>query len=173
MSKFKQVTMPIVLLLAGLLLMACQPAATPTAAPEASSGITHETRSLEEVSTGRLPQIVDITDTDAVLIFESNIPLACSVVYGKTTDYGQIAVDQDMGGGAHTDHHPRLLGLEPDTEYHYRVQGAAADGCPSAKREPTIPAILQVVVDCESEERQRAVFERLTSEGWKCRVLTL
>jgi hypothetical protein len=33
-----------------------------------------------------------------------------------------------MGGGAHFDHHPLLGGLEPDTEYHYRVQGTAADG---------------------------------------------
>lgn len=129
MSKLKmEVTVPIVLLLAGLLLMACQPEATPASAPEASSGTASEPRSLEKVSDGRLPQIVDITGTDAILIFESNIPLACSVVYGKTTDYGQIAVDQDMGGGAHTDHRPLLMGLEPDTEYHYRVQGTAADG---------------------------------------------
>jgi hypothetical protein len=129
MSKLKmKVTMPIVFLLAALLLMACQPAAAPKSAPEASSGVTTETRSLEEASAGASPQIVDITDTDAVLIFESSIPLACSVVYGKTTGYGQIAVDQDMGGGAHTDHHPLLLDLEPDTEYHYRVQGTAADG---------------------------------------------
>jgi hypothetical protein len=74
------------------------------------------------------PQIVDITSVDAILLFESSIPLACSVVYGRTTDYGQISVDQDMDGGAHTDHHPLLLGLEPDTEYHYRVQGTATDG---------------------------------------------
>jgi hypothetical protein len=33
-----------------------------------------------------------------------------------------------MNGGAHTDHQPLLLGLEPDTEYHYRLQGTAADG---------------------------------------------
>jgi hypothetical protein len=71
---------------------------------------------------------VDISDTDAVLLFESSIPLACSVVFGKTTAYGQIAVDQDMAGGAHTDHHPFLSGLEADSEYHYRVQGTAADG---------------------------------------------
>jgi hypothetical protein len=71
---------------------------------------------------------VDITDRDAILVFESSIPLACSVVYGKTTAYGQISVDQDMDGSAHTDHRPLLSGLEPDTEYHYRVQGTAADG---------------------------------------------
>ncbi|MCL7455519.1 MAG: discoidin domain-containing protein, partial [Anaerolineae bacterium] len=95
---------------------------------EVSTAVTAEIRSLEEVAAGGPPQIVDITDADAVLIFESSIPLACSVVYGTTTGYGQIATDQDMSGGAHTDHHPLLVGLEPDTEYHYRVQGTAADG---------------------------------------------
>ena len=62
------------------------------------------------------------------MLFDSSRPLACSVIYGETTSYGLIAVDQDMGGGAHSDHHPSLTGLEPDTEYHYRLQGTAADG---------------------------------------------
>jgi hypothetical protein len=97
-------------------------------APPLETGPSVDIRSLDEVSVSGLPQIVDVTDTDAVLIFESSIPLACSVVYGKTTAYGQISVDQDMDGGAHTDHRPLLLGLDPDTEYHYRVQGTAADG---------------------------------------------
>jgi len=129
MSKVKmRSTMQIVLLLTGLLLMACQPVATSAPTPAVSTGGTAELRSLGDVTAGDPPQIVDITDADAVLIFESSIPLACSVVYGKTTGYGQIATDQDMSGGAHTDHHPLLVGLEPDTEYHYRVQGTAADG---------------------------------------------
>jgi len=121
-------TLPIVLALAGLLLVACQPTATATPTQDVGTGVAYAIRSIEDVSVGGPPQIVDITDADAVLVFESNIPLACSVVYGKTTAYGQIAVDQDMNGGAHADHHPLLLGLEPDTEYHYRVQGSAADG---------------------------------------------
>jgi hypothetical protein len=120
--------LPIVLALTGLLIVACTPAATPAGAPDAAAGNANEIRSIEEISVGGPPQVVEITATDAVLIFESSIPLACSVVYGETAEYGQIAVDQDMDGGAHTDHHPLLLGLEPDTEYHYRVQGTAADG---------------------------------------------
>jgi hypothetical protein len=107
------------------------PTAAPTEVrptPEPREGLAYEIRPIEEVSAHDLPQITDITDKDAVLVFESSIPLACSVVYGKTTAYGMISVDQDMGGGAHTDHHPPLSGLEPDTEYHYRVQGTAADG---------------------------------------------
>jgi hypothetical protein len=184
MSKFKMTgIMPIMLALASLLLIACQPAITPQPTPEAQQvvdavespaatplqadtpvpeiptdapspeptpvptltqatapkteppptpgadrGVAYEVQSIDQVSASGPPQIVDITDVDAVLVFDSSIPLACSVVYGKTAAYGQISVDQDMDGGAHTDHHPLLLSLEPDTEYHYRVQGAAADG---------------------------------------------
>jgi len=129
MSNLKMTgTMPLVLAWIGLLLIACQPNDTPLPPPDVGTGDACMARSLAEVSVGRLPEIVDITDTDAVLIFESRIPLACSVIYGQTTAYGQISVDQDMNGGAHTGHHPLLLGLESDTEYHYRVQGTAADG---------------------------------------------
>ena len=129
MSQLKKMrTLPIVLMLASLLLIGCPPAATTEPGPVISIGDGYEIRSIEEITAVAPPQIEDITDADAVLIFESSIPLACSVVYGKTTAYGQISVDQDMDGGAHSDHHPLLLGLEPDTEYHYRVQGTAADG---------------------------------------------
>jgi hypothetical protein len=33
-----------------------------------------------------------------------------------------------MAGGAHSNHHPLLTGLQPDTEYHMRVQGIGPDG---------------------------------------------
>jgi hypothetical protein len=134
------------------------PLPTPTdlpSAPETGKGSALDIRSLQEVSAGGLPQIVDITDTDAVLIFESSIPLACSVVYGKTTAYGLISVDQDMAGGAHSDHHPLLLGLEPDSEYHYRVQGTAPDGTLYAGEDGTfrtLPAQEQVEVNLASLE---------------------
>jgi hypothetical protein len=63
-----------------------------------------------------------------VIKFQSNIPLACSVVYGETPEFGQIAVDDDMEGGAHSDHHPVLTDLTPETDYYFRVQGTASDG---------------------------------------------
>jgi hypothetical protein len=122
------VAFPILLAMTVSFVIACQPATTPTPAPQVEAGPRVDVHALDEVSASGLPQIVDITDSDAALIFESSIPLACSVVYGKTSAYGQIAVDQKMEGGAHTGHHPLLTGLEPDTEYHYRVQGTAADG---------------------------------------------
>ena len=36
-----------------------------------------------------------------------------------------------------------------------------------------LPASFQVVVECQDEAEQRAVFERFTAEGFKCRVLSL
>lgn len=101
---------------------------TAACSPNIELDSTADIHPLEEVYTDGAPEITDISASDAILLFDSNRPLACSVIYGETNSYGQIAVDQDMGGGAHTDHHPILTELEPDTEYHYRLQGTAADG---------------------------------------------
>lgn len=87
-----------------------------------------EVRPIGEIFASEPPKLVDITASEATLIFKSSIPLACSIVYGKTTDYGMLTLDQDMNGGVHTDHHPFILNLEPDTVYHYRLQGSAEDG---------------------------------------------
>lgn len=40
---------------------------------------------------------------------------------------------------------------------------------------PEVPVrdTYQVVVECNGEDEQKALYERLTSEGWKCRLLTL
>lgn len=93
-----------------------------------TAGSTSQVRSIESVTADQPPQIVNITTRDAVLDFQSSIPLACSVVYGETTEYGMISTDTDMAGGAHSDHNPLLTGLKPDTEYHFRVQGTDANG---------------------------------------------
>jgi hypothetical protein len=50
------------------------------------------------------------------------------VVYGKTLNFGSVATDPNMKGGAIIDHNPILINLEPDTQYYYRVQGSDAQG---------------------------------------------
>lgn len=74
------------------------------------------------------PEFVDIGPTSVTLRAVTTVAVACSVVYGTTSDYGQIATDTDMAGGAHTDHHPLLSGLTPDTTYYARLQGTGPDG---------------------------------------------
>lgn len=49
---------------------------------------------------------------------------------------------------------------------------------PNADEKPELPDLrlsesYQVVVECESEEHQKKVFEQMREEGYRCRVLTL
>jgi hypothetical protein len=39
--------------------------------------------------------------------------------------------------------------------------------------EVIVPTLFQVVVECSDEHEQRGVFERLSAEGFKCRVMVL
>lgn len=73
-------------------------------------------------------EIVDISGESAIVRLTTAIPVACAAIYGVTTAYGQIATDSDMAGGAHSDHHPVLTGLKPDTLYNLRLQGVGPDG---------------------------------------------
>jgi len=66
--------------------------------------------------------------TSATVNVTTRIPVACAVVYGPTHEYGSIATDTDMAGGAHAEHHPVLTGLAPDTVYYLRLQGVGPDG---------------------------------------------
>ena len=96
--------------------------------PAVAIEFTMPVRSIDEVADGAMPTVVDITANEAILRFDSSIPLVCSVVYGETPNFGSVATDLDMNGGAHTDHRPIMTGLQPDTEYFWRVQGTSADG---------------------------------------------
>ncbi len=73
-------------------------------------------------------QVVDITATSATVQLETSIDVVCSVVFGLDDDYGVQSTDLDMAGRGHSVHGPRLQGLEPDTTYHFRLQGTSADG---------------------------------------------
>ncbi|QGJ71052.1 ParB domain-containing protein [Planctomycetales bacterium 10988] len=39
--------------------------------------------------------------------------------------------------------------------------------------EVSVPAVYQVLVECEDEAAQREIYERMRQEGYRCRVLTL
>jgi ParB-like chromosome segregation protein Spo0J len=55
-----------------------------------------------------------------------------------------------------------------------RDQEAAADlVLPTDRPEVNVPESYQVVVECEDEQDQQAVYERIRAEGYRCRVLTL
>ncbi|MFQ5613608.1 MAG: discoidin domain-containing protein [Anaerolineae bacterium] len=138
------------------------------ASDSAGVGVDVEIRPIEEVFSNGPPELIDITDAEATLIFVSDIPLACSVVYGETTDYGLLTLDQDMAGSAHTDHHPLISGLKPDTVYHYRLQGSAEDGTFYISQDMTFrtpPAEAQVQVNLASLEAGAQVIAVSSNYG--------
>lgn len=93
----------------------------------ASSGASPPVRPAAEIIASG-PEFVGDSTANLTFKLQTKIPVACSVVYGETTAYGSIATDMDMAGGAHTNHHPPLSNLKPDTLYHFRFQGADAQG---------------------------------------------
>ena len=91
----------------------------------ASAAPVHE---FSEIQASDITISPDPSGRSAVLQVDTSIDVACSVVYGEDETFGLIAVDNDMDGGAHADHHPVMGGLQPDTEYQSRLQGTAPDG---------------------------------------------
>ncbi len=74
-----------------------------------------------------------------------------------------------------------LADVETDSEAVQRtLDDLAAQPEPAFDDEPSdnqpdvpVPEAYQVVVDCRDEDQQRVVYERLTGEGFACRLLTL
>lgn len=95
----------------------------------ASAAAEGETRPAEELFVGR-PQIkTDPGGESATLLLTTNKDAECKVVYGTTEAVSDgEATDTDMGESGHKDHKAVMTGLEPDTEYYYRVVGTDADG---------------------------------------------
>jgi hypothetical protein len=81
-----------------------------------------------EAVTQSAVQILDIGSDSARLNFVGTVPLACTVVFGTTTAFGNAAIDTNMNGGAIIEHNPVMSGLQPDTDYYYRVEGSGQDG---------------------------------------------
>jgi hypothetical protein len=84
------------------------------------------------------PEFTDLQPDSVTVALDTSIPVACSVVYGTTNEYGQIAVDTDMAGSGHNDHHPVMSHLEPDTTYYLRFQGTGPDGTLYRSEEYTV-----------------------------------
>jgi hypothetical protein len=69
-------------------------------------------------------QAISITDTTAVITWDTNIPASSNVEYGVTPAYGGAA----NSPGNVTSHVVSLFGLAPGTTYHFRVQSTEPIG---------------------------------------------
>lgn len=100
-------------------------------------------RDFTEILAGDVVVESDPSGTAAVLRLDTTIDVVCAVTFGPDNTFGGIATDDDMAGGAHRNHHPVMVPLEPGTTYFYRLSGVAADGTlyRSDTREFTTPGV--------------------------------
>jgi hypothetical protein len=70
----------------------------------------------------------DPSGTAATLRVTTSIDAVCAVAFGDSESLGRLATDQDMDAAGHSEHQVLLGGLEPDTDYFYRLQGVGVDG---------------------------------------------
>jgi hypothetical protein len=85
-----------------------------------------------------------------------------------------LALHDPLAGLAEANHDmlAELLDqVETESEAELPLDDQAED--PGPPREVAVPEAFQVVVECRDEQQQRCVYERLTGEGLKCRLLTL
>lgn len=87
-----------------------------------------DVRRFEEIATSDVTFDFNGPGTVGRLFVTTGVDVVCAVAYGETDDLGMIATDDDMAGGAHDDHSPRMPGLRPETQYFFRLQGVDATG---------------------------------------------
>lgn len=109
-----------------LIVLAGLAACSPTSQPTLPNGVT--VRPIDEIISQPLEVTNFANDGSAALPIHTNVPVACTIVYGRTMQFGSVSLDQDMAGGTHSDHNPLLSGLEPETQYYFRLQGVDAAG---------------------------------------------
>ncbi len=80
-----------------------------------------------EIQANEIKLDFDPDTGSAILMVDTSIGVACAVTYGPTTGLGSLSTDTDMAGGAHANHHPKLIGLTAGPVW-YRVQAIAPDG---------------------------------------------
>ena len=118
----------------------------------------------DEIAVSDVAFVFDSSATSARVEVETTIRTICAVAFGETEDLGRLATDQDMDAAGHLDHDPVITGLQPETEYFYRLQGVGPDGTlyqsgllrfatPSAEKDSgaTNLALTATVIEVSSE----------------------
>jgi hypothetical protein len=82
---------------------------------------------LEDILAGPI-ELSGLTSGSVTLLIDTTIDVACVVVFGTDEGFGSLALDETMDDGAHRDHRVVLRGLEPETDYVYRLQGSDPQG---------------------------------------------
>ncbi len=108
--------------------------------------------------------ILDVNEQEADKILATHDPLT------NLAGVDSFAL-QSLLADVQTDNEAVQAMLAELTESNRLDLGGAGDD--AAVRDLSVPRLFQVVVECEDEKQQQALYERLVAEAFKCRLLTL
>ena len=108
--------------------------------------------------------VLDVDDQEALKILLTHDPLADMAV----ADGRQVQELIESCPFEHPQVNQMLEQLQQDV-----TQASAALANTNNRPEVEIPESFQVVVQCEDEDEQQSVYQRMREEGYRCRVLTL
>jgi hypothetical protein len=103
--------------------------------------------------------ILDVSDEEADLLLATHDPLGALAEYDKPK---LDALLQEVRARS-----PAVVGMLKDL-----AKQSDADGGEKNKAIALPPERFEILVECRDEDHQREVYDRLTGEGFKCRVLT-
>lgn len=115
--------------------------------------------------------IVDLDDREADLFLATHDPLVrmADIDLGLQVDLLRSTQAREP---AAQDYLAEMLSLlQPDGENQQSAESPATAESPKAG--DPLPEQFSVVIDCEGEDDQKALFDRMRKEGRKCRLLTL
>lgn len=104
--------------------------------------------------------VLDLDEAEADKLLATLDPI--SAMAGKSDElYADLIAEMETSSAAVCDLLDQTLGIP--------------EGIESAipQTEAVIPTIFQIVVDCESEDEQRELYERFRGEGLKCKLINL
>jgi hypothetical protein len=107
--------------------------------------------------------VLDVTDAEADLLLATHDPLAALAEYDRPK---LEALLEEVRAKS-----PAVVGMLKDLA---KKAGTGAGAEKGEKQTPPVlpPEKFEVLVECRDEGHQREVYDRLTGEGLKCRVLT-
>ncbi len=119
--------------------------------------------------------ILDLDDRETAKLLAVLDPLAgmAEADHELLADLVAQVETQNAAVQAMLDQMVNELGKETDANL-APADGQLAPGeSPGDECDPEALEAFQVVIECQDETEQRAVFERMTGEGFRCRLLTL
>jgi ParB-like nuclease family protein len=108
--------------------------------------------------------VLDVDETEAHKILLTHDPLAAMATVSEEHVRSLLAEVQTENAAVR-----RMINSLPETP---GLESTAQQPV-ETRPEMNIPDTYQVVVECQDEHDQQAVFERMRAEGYRCRILTL